>query len=134
MAAGSETKALVATLVRARATVAESARTPEQQRLIGPILSEIDRGIAALDPLHTASAPLTSLEGTAPVPEQDIEALRREVERLRALVRSDRGLLETVLNHSPHGILVSEPHGKITLQNRAAERIWAGSATTENVE
>jgi PAS domain S-box-containing protein len=132
--AGSESKALVSTLVRARATVAESARTPEQQRLIGPILSEIDRGIAALDPLHAASAPLTSLERTAPVPEQDVEALRREVERLRALVRSDRGLLETVLNHSPHGILVSDPHGKITLQNRAAERIWAGSATTENVE
>ncbi|APR76966.1 two-component sensor histidine kinase [Minicystis rosea] len=125
---------MVSTLVRARSSVAGAARAPEQQRLIGPILAEIDRGIAALDPLHTASAPLTSLDNTVPAPEQDVEALRREVERLRALVRSDRGLLETVLNYSPHGILVSDPQGKITLQNRAAERIWAGSATTENVE
>jgi PAS domain S-box-containing protein len=134
MGTGNESKILVSTLVRARAAVVEAAATPEQQRLIGPILAEIDRGVGALDPLHAASAPLTALDGTVPVPEQDVEAMRREVERLRAMVRGERGLLEAVLNHSPHGILVSDPQGKLTLQNRAAERIWAGSATAENVE
>ena len=134
MRACDETKALVSALVRARAAVAESARSPEHQRLIGPILAELDRGIAAVDPLSTASATLTPLEGTVPAPKQDVEALRREVERLRALAQSERGLLEAVLNHSPHGIIVSDAHGKLTLQNRAAERIWAGSATADTVD
>ena len=134
MPPGNESKALVSTLVHARVRVAESARGQEQQRLIGPILAEIDRVVAALEPRETAAAKLTSLEGTVPAPERDVEALRREVERLRALVKQDRGLLETVLNHSPHGILVSDPQGKLTLQNRAAERIWAGSATADNVD
>jgi PAS domain S-box-containing protein len=134
MPPGNESKALVSTLVDARARVAERARGQDQQRLIGPILSEIDRVVAALEPREAAAAKLTSLEGTVPAPERDVEALRREVERLRALVKQDRGLLETVLNHSPHGILVSDPQGKLTIQNRAAERIWAGSATADNVD
>jgi PAS domain S-box-containing protein len=135
MAAVNETKGLVGALLRARAGVAEAAAAPEQQRLIGPILSEIDRGIAALEPLHTAAAQLTPLDATtAPRVGQDVEALRREVERLRALAYADRGLLEAVLGHIPHGILVSDPHGKITLQNRASERIWAGSATADTVQ
>jgi PAS domain S-box-containing protein len=129
-----ETRTLVAALLQARAAVAEAARTPEHHRLIGPILAELDRGMAALDPLSTAAATLTPLEGTVPAPALDVEALRREVERLRALARSERGVLEAVLNHSPHGIIVSDAHGKLTLQNRAAERIWAGSATAETVD
>ena len=134
MAGLHEATPLVGALLRARAAVVESAQTPEHQRLIGPILAEIDRGIAGLAPLHTASAPLTPLDGTtAPIPEQEVEALRREVERLRALAQSDRGLLEAVLGHTPHGILVCDAGGKITLQNRASERIWAGSATADTV-
>src|SRR5580704_3315260 len=134
MAGGSETKDLVSALVRSRAAVTESACTPEQQRLIGAILAEIDRAVAALDPLHAASVPLTSLDDAVQAPEADVEALRREVERLRALAQRERGLLETVLTHSPHGIIVSDEGGRLTLQNRAAERIWAGSATAENVD
>ncbi len=131
MAGGNETKALVSALLRARAAVTGATTAPEQQRLVGPILAEIDRGIAALDPNHAATAPLTSLDATtAPIPEQDVEAMRREIERLRALVQADRGLLEAVLTHTPHGILVCDERGRIYLQNRAAERIWAGSATT----
>jgi PAS domain S-box-containing protein len=134
MAGGNETKTLVAALQRARASVTESTASPEQQRLIGPILAEIDRGIAALEPLHTASATLTPLDATTgPIATQDVEALRREVERLRALAHADRGLLEAVLTYSPHGVLVCDARGKIYLQNRAAERIWAGSATTDTV-
>ncbi len=63
----------------------------------------------------------------------DIEALRREIERWYALAGGDQGLLEALLHHSPHGILVCDRTGKIVLQNRAAERIWAGSATCEDV-
>lgn len=66
--------------------------------------------------------------------EAEVEALRREVERLRAMSSHDRGLLDAVLNHSPHGIIVCNALGKLTLQNRASERIWAGSATADNVE
>lgn len=63
----------------------------------------------------------------------EVEALRREIERLRVLAASERGLLETIVNHSPHGILVCDTKGKLTLQNRAAERIWKGSATADSV-
>src|ERR1700679_483857 len=134
MTGGTETKLLVSALLRSRAAVAEAARTPEQQRLIGAILAEIDRTVAALDPLHATSAPLTPLDGAVQASEEDVEALRREVERLRALAQRERGLLETVLTHSPHGIIVSDDGGRLTLQNRAAERIWAGSATASSVE
>lgn len=64
----------------------------------------------------------------------ELETLRREVERLRVLAQNDRGLLDAVLNHSPHGIIVSDAKGQLTLHNKAAERIWAGSATAANVE
>ncbi len=64
----------------------------------------------------------------------EIEALRREIERLRVLSTDHSGLLEAVLAHSPHGILVCDREGRIYLQNRAAERIWAGSATTNDTE
>ncbi len=63
----------------------------------------------------------------------EIEALRREVERLSVLARSERGLVEAIVNNSPHGVLVCDAAGKMTLQNRAAERIWAGSASPESV-
>jgi PAS domain S-box-containing protein len=66
--------------------------------------------------------------------EEKVEALTREVERLRVLASRDRGLVEAILEHSPHGIIISDVNGKLTLQNKAAETIWAGSATAENVE
>jgi PAS domain S-box-containing protein len=134
MVGGNDTKELVSTLVRSRAAVAESARTPDQQRLIGAILAEIDRAVAALDPQHGASAPLTPLDAAVQAPEADVEALRREVERLRALAQRERGVLETVLTYSPHGIIVSDESGRLVLHNRASERIWAGSATAHDVE
>jgi PAS domain S-box-containing protein len=63
----------------------------------------------------------------------ELEALRRELERLRALASKDRGLLDALLDASPHGILVADAAGKLILQNRAAERIWAGSASADTV-
>jgi PAS domain S-box-containing protein len=61
----------------------------------------------------------------------DGEALRRELERLRLLASCDRGLLEAVLNHSPQGVIACDAQGRLVLHNRAAERIWAGSASAE---
>jgi PAS domain S-box-containing protein len=64
----------------------------------------------------------------------EVEALRREVERLRAATSKDRGLLQTILEQSPHGIIVCDAQGELILQNRAAEHIWAGSATAKDVD
>ncbi|WP_437689840.1 GAF domain-containing protein [Sorangium sp. So ce176] len=63
----------------------------------------------------------------------DIEALKREIERLRIAASRDRGWLDAVLEHSPHGVILCDASGKLILHNRAAERIWAGSASTESM-
>ena len=134
MSAILEAKSLVGALLQSRGAVAEAARAPEQQRLIGPILVEIDRAVAALAPGVAASSPLTALDDTAPVPSADVEALRREIERLRAFQQKERGLLDAVLTQCAHGIIVSDAQGRLILTNRAAEKIWAGSATANTVE
>jgi PAS domain S-box-containing protein len=69
-----------------------------------------------------------------PSPDPELEALRRENERLRLLAARDRRLLDTVLAQSPHGVIMCDAEGRLVLQNEAAERIWAGSATAESVE
>ncbi|EYF03913.1 hybrid sensor histidine kinase/response regulator [Chondromyces apiculatus] len=125
---------MVSALSRARTVLVDAAKSAEQRRLIGPAVAEIDRVIASVRPAASATFQLTPVDATAPPDELEIEALRREVERLQVLARKDRGLLDVILNHSPHGMLVSDADGKITLQNRASERIWAGSATAETVE
>ena len=63
-----------------------------------------------------------------------MEGLRREIERLKATAASEHGLLEAVLTQSPHGIIVCDASGKFIVQNRAAEVIWAGSATADTIE
>src|SRR4051812_10943692 len=123
MAGNPETKTIVSTLQRSRSRVADVARTPDHQRLVAPILAEIDRVVAALDPDQAATVPLTTLDRTVPPPQADIERLRREIERLQAAAQSERGLLDAVLNHTPHGVLVSDAQGKLTLHNRASEKI-----------
>jgi PAS domain S-box-containing protein len=65
--------------------------------------------------------------------EIQIEALSREVERLRVLASRERGLVESILRQSPHGIIVSDVSGKLVLVNTAAERIWAGSASADSI-
>ncbi len=64
----------------------------------------------------------------------ELEALRRELERLRFSTSHEHGILEAVLDNSPHGVIVSDAQGKLIVQNRASERIWAGSATADDVE
>ncbi len=65
--------------------------------------------------------------------EIQVEALSREVERLSVLASRERGLMETILTMSPHGIIVSDLNGKLTLHNKAAEKIWAGSASAASI-
>jgi PAS domain S-box-containing protein len=60
----------------------------------------------------------------------EVEQLRRELERLNALAGQGGGLVDAILHHSPHGIIVCDTTGKLTVQNAAAERIWRGSAST----
>ncbi len=76
---------------------------------------------------------LAAAQVALPRTEAQIEALSREVERLSVIAARERGLLEVILEHSPHGIIVSNAEGKLILQNKAAEAIWAGSASAENV-
>ncbi|HEX2679375.1 MAG TPA: PAS domain S-box protein, partial [Polyangiales bacterium] len=67
--------------------------------------------------------------------QQEVESLRRECERLQVLARGGHeGLLAAILEHSPHGVIVSDAEGKFLLQNVAAERIWAGSASTRGID
>ncbi len=61
-----------------------------------------------------------------------VEALHREMERLGVLASPDRGLVDALLNLIPSGIIACDTDGRITLLNRAAERIWAGSATVHS--
>lgn len=59
-------------------------------------------------------------------------AVTREIEWLRGLATADApAVLETLLEHSPHGILVCDLDGKLTLHNRAAESIWAGRVAAD---
>ncbi len=120
--------------MQSRASVAGVAGGPDQQRLVGPILVEIDRAVAALAPDLTACSPLTALDDTAPVPSENVEALRREIERLQSFSQHERGLLDAVLTQCAHGIIVSDADGRLILQNRASEKIWAGSATADTIE
>ena len=62
--------------------------------------------------------------------QREVEQLRRELERLSALAGQGSGLVDAILHHSPHGIIVCDTTGKLTVQNAAAERIWRGSAST----
>ena len=65
--------------------------------------------------------------------EAQVEALNREVERLRLFASRDRGLVDAVLTQSPYGIIVCDVAGRLMLHNKAAESIWAGSATADAV-
>jgi len=52
---------------------------------------------------------------------------------MTALAGHGRGLFAAILHHSPHGIIVCDSSGKLTMQNAAAERIWRGSASSSSV-
>jgi PAS domain S-box-containing protein len=84
-------------------------------------------------PVFSPSGKSTERDDAVRRTQRELEALRREIERWRVLTGGDQGLLEALLHHSPHGIFVCDSAGRFILQNRAAERIWAGSATLGSV-
>jgi PAS domain S-box-containing protein len=67
---------------------------------------------------------------------EDLAAAMTEVElsTLAQEAARESALLAAVLEQSPHGFLVSDAHGRLVHQNEAAVRIWAGSATADEVE
>jgi PAS domain S-box-containing protein len=83
--------------------------------------------------LHTCSFTMDISNRPPEGAEIEIEALSREVERLSVMASRERGLVEALLRHSPHGIIVSDAKGKLVLQNKASEKIWAGSATADSI-
>jgi len=113
-------------LQAARAVLREASTEPEQRQKTGPLLAAFDRLLE-----QEASAPSDSGQ-VALLGEAD--ALRRDVERLNQVAERNQSLLSTVLFQCAHGILVCDQKGKIIIQNKAAERIWAGSATTETTD
>jgi PAS domain S-box-containing protein len=113
---------VIAALKLARQALVDGAIRPRSD-----VIAKIDVAIAAIEEMSQAvhSRSVQPLE---------VESLRREVERLKIAAEREGGLLDAVLRHSPHGIIISDPDGKLIIQNEAAERIWAGSATANSVE
>ncbi|GAC1359709.1 MAG: hypothetical protein NVSMB47_12480 [Polyangiales bacterium] len=109
--------AVVEALAQARAALVASCSDDPAVRAL---IAAIDQAAAGEGTTDRAAA-------------QDHEALQREIERLRLEARGDHALLDAVLRQSPHGVLVCDAAGRLVLHNRAAERIWAGSATTASI-
>ena len=63
-------------------------------------------------------------------------SVRTEIELRHLAERATReeALLETVLEQSPYGVIISDAAGRLIRLNPAAERIWAGRAEAENVD
>ena len=120
-------------LVHARSLIESASVETDGRNRVRTLLSGFDELLA--EQRGATAKPLQeAARAVEPSLVEEIASLKAQVERLRLQDAQDRGLLGTVLTELPHGILVSDTNGKLFLQNRAAERIWAGSATTENVE
>jgi signal transduction histidine kinase len=86
MGEGSDSSALCATLRRVRDEIAGAPITAEEHRLVGPILTELDRGIAASEPPAGASASRGALRaGSDSALDSDDAALARQLARCAAL-------------------------------------------------
>jgi signal transduction histidine kinase len=60
----------------------------------------------------------------------EVEQLRSERERVTALAGQGTRLIDAIIHHSPHGIIVCDADGKMTVQNAASVRIWRGNSTS----
>lgn len=116
-------------LIEARSTLAEIA--PADGPLVAPVLAQIERALAHIDGTITPEGVETSGDSTIDPPAR--ESLHQELERLTPSGERS-GLLDAVLNQSPHGILIADADGKLILQNPAAERIWGGSAAAKDID
>jgi PAS domain S-box-containing protein len=59
--------------------------------------------------------------------EIDLRSLAQQAAR-------EGALLQTVLEQSPHGVIISDADGRLVHQNEAALRIWGGEASADDVE
>ncbi len=116
-------------LQEARAALADVA--PADGPVVAPVLAQIERALARIS--GTLPTPGVETIGVATSDELPRESLHQELERLTPSGERS-GLLDAVLNQSPHGILIADADGKLILQNPAAKRIWAGSVAADNVE
>jgi PAS domain S-box-containing protein len=116
-------------LLDARLALADVA--PADGPLVAPVLAQIERALARI----SGALPPEGVEISGVTTEGGIgrESLHQELERLTPSGERS-GLLDAVLNQSPHGILIADADGRLILQNPAAARIWAGSAAADNVE
>lgn len=60
-------------------------------------------------------------------PTPGADTLWREVQRLTGALEREHALFQAIFEHSPHGIIICDASGRVTLQNPAAARIWAGN-------
>ncbi len=115
-------------LHEARSALADVA--PADGPLVAPVLAQIERALArSRGELPAGGIATIGVESGAAAR----NSLHEELERLTPSGERS-GLLDAVLNQSPHGILIADADGKLILQNPAAERIWAGSAAADDVE
>ena len=122
-------RTLRARLVEVRSVLADIA--PAEGPLVAPVLAQIERALARID----GELPREGVEttGSITLDPTSRESLHEELERLTPSGERS-GLLDAVLNQSPHGILIADADGKLILQNPAAERIWGGSAAAKDIE
>ena len=116
-------------LHEARSALADVA--PADGPLVAPVLAQIERALARIRGELPAgeidASGIATLDATVAR-----NSLHEELERLTPSGERS-GLLDAVLNQSPHGILIADADGRLILQNPAAARIWAGSAAADNV-
>jgi PAS domain-containing protein len=102
-------KAAISALEAARAVLERAASSPDLRRALGTAIAEIDRASATIEPAAPGSFSLTARSASVPQASSlDGEALRRDAERFRAIAEQGRGLLNTVLTQSPHGVIVCD--------------------------
>lgn len=67
----------------------------------------------------------------APLPAENERDAKHDIESM--LNSGHQSLLTAIVAQSPYGVIVSDPRGRLVLQNAAARKIWAGSAVAEDV-
>ncbi len=128
------TDELLEALRVARAEIKAAIGGDGHRRAVAGVLIELDRALAMLDRSQAKKFTLVPVAEASGPADSDLDQLRREIERLQALESQERGFLDAVLAQSPHGVIICDANGKLVLQNRASERIWAGSAQVDAIE
>src|SRR5205814_3557136 len=100
--------------------VALAAVTPEQHRLVGPILADMDRAVAALDPLAGAFAQLTPLEAVTGAVSTFADITR--FKQMEGHLRVREAWFSTTLRSIADAVIATDHLGRIEFMNAVAER------------